>query len=80
MISNSPLSDGFKPLANLINWKVTPDNITHKNNKHFSVIGIKVKTDLWLSKNYGLVKYIRTEKSDSVTMGEILYEKTLILE
>ena len=29
-----------KPLANLINWKVTPDNITHKNNKHFSVIGI----------------------------------------
>ena len=25
-------------------------------------IGIKVKTDLWLSKNYGLVKYIRTEK------------------
>ncbi len=29
-----------KPLANLINWKVTPENITHKNNKHFSVIGI----------------------------------------
>ena len=43
-------------------------------------IGIKVKTELWLSKNYGLVKYIRKEKSDSVTMGEILYEKTLILE
>ena len=43
-------------------------------------IGIKVKTDLWLSKNYGLVKYIRTEKSDSVTMGEISYEKTLIME
>ena len=43
-------------------------------------IGIKVKTELWLSKNYGLVKYIRKEKSDSVTMGEISYEKTLILE
>jgi len=43
-------------------------------------IGIKVETELWLSKNYGLVKYIRKEKSDSVTMGEILYEKTLILE
>ena len=43
-------------------------------------IGIKVKTDLWLSKNYGIVKYIRTEKSDSVTMGEISYEKTLIME
>ena len=43
-------------------------------------IAIKVKTELWLSKDYGLVKYIRKEKSDSVTMGEILYEKTLILE
>ena len=43
-------------------------------------IGIKVKTELWLSENYGLVKYIRKEKSDSVTMGEISYEKTLILE
>ncbi len=43
-------------------------------------IAIEVKTELWLSKNYGLVKYIRNEKSDSVTMGEILYEKTLILE
>ena len=43
-------------------------------------IEIKVKTELWLSKGYGLVKYIRKEQSDSVTMGEILYEKTLILE
>ena len=43
-------------------------------------IGIKVKTELWLSENYGLVKYIRKEKSDSVTMGEISYEKTLILQ
>ena len=43
-------------------------------------IGIKVKTELWLSKNYGLVKYVRKEKSDSVTMGEISYEKTLIME
>ena len=31
-----------KPLANLINWKVKPDIITHKNNKHFSVIGINI--------------------------------------
>ncbi len=43
-------------------------------------IAIKVKTELWLSKGYGLVKYVRKEQSDSVTMGEILYEKTLILE
>ena len=43
-------------------------------------IEIKVKTELWLSKGYGLVKYTRKEQSDSVTMGEILYEKTLILE
>ena len=43
-------------------------------------IGIKVKTELWLSKKYGLVKYVRKEKSDSVTMGEISYKKTLILE
>ena len=43
-------------------------------------IGIIVETELWLSKGYGLVKYFRTEKSDSVTMGEISYEKTLIIE
>ena len=31
-----------KPLANLINWKVKTDSITHKNNKHFSVVGINI--------------------------------------
>ena len=31
-----------KPLANLINWKVKSDTITHKNNKHFSVVGINI--------------------------------------
>ena len=38
-------------------------------------------TELWFhQRNYGLVKYIRKEKSDSVTIGEIRHEKTLILE
>ena len=31
-----------KPLANLINWKVKSDTITHKNNKHFSIVGINI--------------------------------------
>ena len=31
-----------KPLAHLTNWKVKPDSITHKNKKHFSVIGINI--------------------------------------
>jgi len=43
-------------------------------------IEIKVKTELWLSKGYGLVKYIRKEQSDSVTMGKFYMKKTLILE
>ena len=32
----------IKPLANLINWKISPDIINHKKSKHFSVIGINV--------------------------------------
>ena len=31
-----------KPLSNLSNWKVGSEKIIHKNNKHFSVIGINI--------------------------------------
>ncbi len=43
-------------------------------------INIEVNTQLWLSEGYGLVRYIREEKADSVTMGDIFYEKTLLIE
>lgn len=43
-------------------------------------IDISVHTKLWLAEGYGLVKYVREEKSDSATMGEIFYEKNLLIE
>ena len=43
-------------------------------------IGIMVETELWLSKGYGLVKYFELKNQITVTMGEISYEKTLIIE
>lgn len=43
-------------------------------------IDISVHTKLWLAEDYGLVKYVREEKSDSATMGEIFYEKNLLIE
>ena len=33
------------PLKNLNDWKFTQNEISHKNKKHFSVIGVKVKTN-----------------------------------
>ncbi len=35
----------IKPLANLKNWIVKNDSITHKKNKHFSVIGININAN-----------------------------------
>lgn len=43
-------------------------------------INISVQTKLWLAEDYGLIKYVREEKSDSATMGEIFYEKNLLIE
>jgi|TARA_B100000287_G_scaffold372773_1_gene371591 hypothetical protein len=42
-------------------------------------INIKVTEKFWYSMKYGLVKLIREEKSDSETMGQIFYEKSLKL-
>ena len=35
----------IKPLANLKNWIVKNDSISHKKNKHFSVIGININAN-----------------------------------
>ena len=43
-------------------------------------INIEVFSSSWYSKDYGLVKYIREEKSDSETMGTIIYEKTMLID
>ena len=43
------------------------------------VINIEVFSTSWFAKDYGLVKYIREEKSDSETMGKIFYEKNMLI-
>tara|TARA_B100000963_G_scaffold186841_2_gene162496 strand:- start:827 stop:1504 length:678 start_codon:yes stop_codon:yes gene_type:complete len=43
-------------------------------------INIEIFTTTWFAKGLGLLKYKREERSDSETMGTIIYEKTLILE
>ena len=43
-------------------------------------INIEIFTTTWFSKDLGLIKYVREEKSDSETMGEIIYEKTMIID
>jgi len=35
----------IKPLSQLKDWKVQKNKIVHKNNKHFSVIGLSIKTN-----------------------------------
>tara|TARA_B100001564_G_scaffold191919_1_gene161265 strand:+ start:436 stop:1125 length:690 start_codon:yes stop_codon:yes gene_type:complete len=42
-------------------------------------INIKITEKFWYSMQYGLVKLIREEKSDSETMGQVFYEKSLKL-
>lgn len=42
-------------------------------------INIEVFSTSWFAKDYGLVKYKREEKSDSETMGKIIYEKTMLI-
>jgi len=42
-------------------------------------INIEVFSTSWFAKGYGLIKYKREEKSDSETMGEIIYEKTMLI-
>ena len=42
-------------------------------------INIEVFSTSWFAKDYGLIKYKREEKSDSETMGEIIYEKTMLI-
>ena len=41
-------------------------------------INIEIFTTTWFAKGIGLLKYKREEKSDSETMGRVIYEKTLI--
>jgi len=41
-------------------------------------INIEIVTTTWFAKGLGLVKYEREERSDSETMGRIIYEKTII--
>ena len=42
-------------------------------------INIEIFTTTYFAKGLGLVKYTREEKSDSETMGKIIYEKTINL-
>ena len=43
-------------------------------------IQIEIKTVTWYSKDLGILRYKREEKSDSETMGTIFYDKTMILD
>ncbi len=43
-------------------------------------INIEIFTTTWFAKDFGLVKYVREEKSDSATMGKIIYEKTMLID
>lgn len=43
-------------------------------------INIEIATVTWYSKDLGILRYKREEKSDSETMGQIFYDKTMILD
>ena len=43
-------------------------------------INIEIFTTTWFAKGLGLLKYKREEKSDSETMGTIIYEKTMLID
>ena len=43
-------------------------------------IKIEVTSRSWYTKDLGIVRYEREEKSDSATTGNIYYSKTLLLE
>ena len=43
-------------------------------------INIEVFSTTWFAKGLGLLKYKREEKSDSETMGRIIYEKTMLID
>ena len=43
-------------------------------------IKIEITTVTWYSKELGILRYKREEKSDSETMGTIFYDKTMILD
>lgn len=43
-------------------------------------INIEISTVTWYSIDLGILRYKREEKSDSETMGEIFYDKTMILD
>ena len=43
-------------------------------------INIEIFTTTWFAKGLGLLKYKREEKSDSETMGRIIYEKTMLID
>ncbi len=43
-------------------------------------INIEIFTTTYFAKGIGLVKYTREEKSDSETMGKIIYEKTMLID
>ncbi len=43
-------------------------------------INIEIITKTWYTKDFGVVKYTREEKSDSATTGNIFYNKTLLLD
>ena len=42
-------------------------------------INIEIFSTTWFAKGLGMVKYKREEKSDSETMGNIIYEKTMLI-
>ena len=42
-------------------------------------INIEIFSTTWFAKGLGMVKYKREEKSDSETMGKIIYEKTMLI-
>ena len=44
------------------------------------VINIEIVSKTWYSKELGIVKYKREEKSDSATTGNIYYNKTLLVD
>ncbi len=43
-------------------------------------INIEITSNAWFSRDYGLIKLTREEKSNSETMGRIFYEKTMVVD
>lgn len=77
--TNDTVSINGKKIKNCI--KISSRGMTSFNpGPPLSNIKIEVSIETWYSRDFGIVKYIREETSDSETMGKISYDKTMIID